>query len=186
MASIVAKVNTYDIKCLLKWYIDRTGTVHKAFKNNMPGMDWVCDFIKRNHLTQRISDNVKAARAEVNIDIINNYFNELGLSLDGIPATHNSSQQFNYDETNITNDPGAKHVVVRRGRKRVERKTKHSESSISVMFAGSAAGEFLPPMVVHKLENVYANLIKNNPVGSIYDATKSGWFDMRKFDLWFF
>ena len=149
-------------------------------------MDWVCDFIKRNHLTQRISDNVKATRAEVNIDIINDYFNELGLSLDGIPATHNSSQQFNYDETNITNDPGAKHVVVRRGTKRVERKTKHSESSISVMFAGSAAGEFLPPMIVHKLENVYANLIKNDPVGSIYDTTKGGWFDMRTFDLWFF
>ena len=63
----------------------------------MPGIDWVHGFIKRNHLTQRISDNVKAAGAEVNKDIINNYFNELESSLDGIPATH----VFNYDETNI-------------------------------------------------------------------------------------
>ena len=87
----------------------------------------------------------------------------------------------------LTNDPGAKHVVVRRERRRrVERKSQHSKSSISVMFAGSATGEFLPPMVVYKLENVYANWIKNGPVASIYDATKSGWFDMRTFDLWFF
>ena len=120
----------YDIRCLLKQYLDRTGTVHKAFKINLPGVDWVRGFIKRNHLTQRISD-VKAAQAEVNEDIINNYFNELELSLEGIPATH----IFNYDETNITDDPGAKHVVVRRGRKRVERKTQHLKSLISVMFA---------------------------------------------------
>ena len=53
------------------------------------------------------------------------------------------------------------------------------------MFAGSAAEEFLPPMVVYKSENVYKNWVKNGPVGSIYDATKSGWFDMRTFDLWF-
>ena len=171
---------TYDIRCLLKQYLDRTGTIRKVFKNNMPGIDWVRGFIKRNQLTQRISENVKAARAEVNQDIINNYFNELESSLDGIPATH----IFNYDETNITDDPGAKHVV-RRGRKRVARKTQHSKSSISVIFAGSAAGEFLPRMVVYKSENVYENWIKNGPIGSIYDATKNGWFDMRTFDLWF-
>ena len=54
------------------------------------------------------------------------------------------------------------------------------------MFAGSAAGEFLPPMVVYKTDNVYENWVKSGSVGSIYDATQSGWFDMRTFDLWFF
>ena len=107
--------DTYGIRCLLQWYLDRTGTVHKAFKNNMPGIDWVRGFIKRNHLTQRISDNVNA---EVNEDIINNYFNELESSLDGIPATH----IFNCDETNITDDTGAKYVVVRRRRKELREK----------------------------------------------------------------
>ena len=63
----------------------------------MPGIDWICGFIKRNQLTQRISDKVKAAQAEVNQDIINNYFNELELSLDGISATHILS----YDERNM-------------------------------------------------------------------------------------
>ena len=73
----------------------RTGTVHKVFKNNMPGIDWLCGFIKRNLLTQRISNNVKAVQAEVNGDIINNYFNELELSLDGIPATHIFDEKYN-------------------------------------------------------------------------------------------
>ena len=174
--------DTHDIRCLLKPYLDRTGTAHKVFKNNMPVIDWDRGLIKRSQLKQRISDNVKAAWAEVNEDIINNYFNELESSLEGIPATH----IFNYDETNIADDPGAKHVAVRRGRKKLERKTQHSKSSISVMFAGSTAGEFLPPMVVYKSENMYENWVKNGPVGLIYHETKSGWFDMRTFDLWFF
>ena len=107
--------DTYDIRCLLKHYLDRTGTIHNFFKDNMSGIDWVQGFVKRNQLTQRVSDNVKAARAEVNEEI-NNYFNQLESALDGIPASH----IFNYDETNITDDHSAKHVVVRRGRKRVK------------------------------------------------------------------
>ena len=50
--------DTYVIRCLLKGYLDRTGTVHKGFKNNMLGINSVRGFIKRNQLTQRISDNV--------------------------------------------------------------------------------------------------------------------------------
>ena len=46
--------------------------------------------------------------------------------------------------------------------------------------------KILYQIVVYKSENVYENWVKNSPVGSIYDATKSGWFDMRTFDLWFF
>lgn len=100
---------------------------------------------------------MKVVQAEVNEDIINNYFNELELLFEGIAATH----IFNYDETDITDDPGAKHVVVRRARKRVQQKTRHSKSLISVMFAGSAAGKFLPPMVVYKSEISWINLLYN-------------------------
>ena len=43
----------------------------------MPGPDWVRLFIKRYNLTIQISDNVKAARAEVTRDIIKSYFSHL-------------------------------------------------------------------------------------------------------------
>ena len=75
--------------------LDRIGRVHKVFKNNMPGIDWVHGFMKKTHLTQRISNNMKAVRTEVNGDIINNYFNELELSLDGIPAPHMFDEKYN-------------------------------------------------------------------------------------------
>ena len=62
---------------------------------------------------------------------------------------------FNYNETNITDDPGAKLVMTGQGRNRVERIMHHSKSSISAMFAGRVDGHYLPPMVVYKAENIY-------------------------------
>ena len=50
---------------------------------------------------------------------------------------------FNYDETNVTDDPGSKQVIICCGRNRVERKVHRSKSSVSVMFAGSADGTYL-------------------------------------------
>ena len=54
------------------------------------------------------------------------------------------------------------------------------------MFAGDAAGEFLPPMVVYKLESIDKKLVMGGPVNSVYDCTKNGWFDWRTFEVWLF
>ena len=77
----------------------------------MPGVEWFCLFIKRNNLAKRIVDNVKAARAEISEEIISTYFDNLEQSLNEILPEN----VFNYDETNITDDPGSKTVIVRRG-----------------------------------------------------------------------
>ena len=78
----------------------------------MPGNYWLCGFVKRHNLTKRITDNVKAARAEVNHEVINNYFDNLEEWIKDIPPEN----IYNYDETNITDDPGAKLVITQRGK----------------------------------------------------------------------
>ena len=77
----------------------------------MPGVEWFCLFIKRNNLAKRIVDNVKAARAEISEEIISTYFDNLEQSLNEILPEN----VFNYDETNVTDDPGSKTIIVRRG-----------------------------------------------------------------------
>ena len=138
----------YDIRCLVQSYFNSIDQQSKQFKNNMPGPDLVRLFIKRHNLTKRISDNVKAARAEVIRDI-KNYFSHLEkwviVPLECI---------YNFDEISVTDDPGAKTVICRRGRNRVKRKVNHSKTSISVMFCVNVAGEFIPPMVVYKSEHL--------------------------------
>ena len=170
-----------DIKLLVKDYLDHSGVQDSRFKNNCPGDDWLKSFISRHKLTQRLADNVKPARAEVDAAKVHCYFDELERTLAGVPPEN----IFNYDETNVTDNPGAKTVVCRRGLKRVERKIHHSKSSVSIMYCGNAAGTYLPPMVIYKALNYYTEWTKGGPNGSIYDATKSGWFDGRCFEQWF-
>jgi len=166
-----------------KWssYLDRSGVHDARFRNNCPGDDWLKSFVSRNRLTQRLADNVKPARAEITNENVNKYFDELQESLKDVPADN----IYNYDETNVTDDPGAKTVVCRCGLKRIERKIQHSKSAISIMYCGSAAGVFLPPMAVYKAQNCYTGWTKGGPAGCLYEATKSGWFDSRCFQLWF-
>ena len=60
-----------------------------------------------NHnLTKRITDNVKATRADANTEVLNNYFDRLEETLSNITP----SNIFNYDETNVTDNPGAQTV----------------------------------------------------------------------------
>ena len=77
-------------------------------------------------------------------------------------------------------------MFVRRGRKRVENVTDTSKTLISVMWYGSAEGECLLPMVVNKTKNLYQSWVQGGMQGTIYDCTKSGWFDQPLLKFFFF
>ena len=66
-----------------------------------------CHF-ERHNLTKRIADNVHAARAEVTPDAIKSYFENKKIRLDGVLCNH----IFNYDETNLTDNPDSKTVII--------------------------------------------------------------------------
>jgi len=169
-----------DILLLVKEYLDRAGITDRRFKQNCPGYDWLKSFVSRNHLTQRIADNVKPARAEINHETVNTYFDHLEASLVDVDPRN----IYNYDETNVTDEPGSKTVVCRRGLRCIERKIQHSKAAVSLMYCGNAAGEFLPTMVVYKSKNCYTEWTRGAPVGTLFDCSKSGWFDSRIFERW--
>jgi hypothetical protein len=102
--------------------------------------------------------------------------------LEGIPPTH----ILNYDETNLTDDPGRRKAVFRRGTKYPERIMNSTKSSTSVMFAGTASGQLLPPYVVYKSKNLYDTWTIGGPEGTRFNRSKSGWFDIVCFSDWFF
>jgi DDE superfamily endonuclease len=81
--------------------------------------------------------------------------------------------------------PERSESICHRGLKRVERKMEHTKSFVSLMFCGNATGEYLPPMVVYKSQNVYQEWMRGGPRGAVYDCTPSGWFDSRCFERWF-
>lgn len=175
-------LDVYDLRILIKGYLDRMDVQVKRFKNNMPGPDFVECFLKRHRdvISRRISQNIKRARAAVSPEVIENYFIHLKTSLEGIPL----SNIVNYDETNLSDDPGKKKIITKRGVKYPERVMNHSKSSTSLMIAASADGTLLPGYVVYKSAHLYDTWTKNGPRHCRYNRTTSGWFDSNTFQDW--
>ncbi|KAJ4443798.1 hypothetical protein ANN_05578 [Periplaneta americana] len=141
-----------DVRNIVQTYLNSKGRVEKIFQDNRPGLEWVRSFLNRNkELTVRIGENVKRARAAVSRSTVTDYFNNLEVSLNGVPHTN----IINYDETNFCDDPGQEKVIVKRGTRHPERIVDYSKTSISVMIAAAADGTVLPPYTVYKAKHLY-------------------------------
>lgn len=174
-------LSVMDFRLIIKGYLEKKERNEKRFKNNVPGVDFIRSFAARNRISFRRAGNIRRARSAVDHGDIQDYFDRLRAVLENAPP----DCIFNYDETNLTDHPGEKLVMVQRGTKRVERVQEHSKMTTSMMVCGNAAGELLPPMIVYKAINLYENWTSGGPRGAVYDVTQKGWFDARTFRRWF-
>lgn len=108
-------VTAHDLRFIVKAYLNKRGKQVKCFKDNFPGKEWVTSFLRRHKdvLVNRIARNISVSRAAVNHEVINNFFHNLERELDNVPP----SNIWNYDETNLGDDPGSTKVLIRRGTK---------------------------------------------------------------------
>lgn len=176
-------VDSFDLRCIVKGYADRKGITIRQFKKNMPGKEWITSFLKRHQdLTIRFASNIKRKRAEVGPTVIEEYFQNLSKELEGVDACN----IWNYDETNLTDEPGQKKVVTKRGCKYPERIINSTKSCVSLMFCGNGEGELLPPYIVYKAESLWSTWMQDGPKNARYNRSRSGWFDHVCFEDWFF
>ena len=176
------------MRMLAKNVLERQGRKEKRFKNNLPSNEWVHSFLKRHKqkLTMRAAQNIKTTRAGVTKETVKDFFRNLDETLTDDNGERVSADcVYNYDETNLSDDPGTKKCVFRRGCKYPERVMNSTKSSTSVMFCGSAAGEVLPPYVVYKAEHLWSTWMEGGPPNTRYNRTRSGWFDLVTFTDWF-
>lgn len=172
-----------QLRLVVKAFLDRRGKIVPQFKNNLPGEEWCTSFLSRHEeLKTRFCENIKRNRAAVSQETIRNYFDHLSTSLEGVSP----DLIVNYDETNLTDDPGKSKVIIRRGAKHAERIMDSSKVSTSVMFSGTASGDVLPPFVVYKSKYIYDVWTERGPKGTVYGNSNSGWFDSHLFEQWFF
>lgn len=171
-----------DLRMVVKTYLDGRGKQISKFKENMPGVDFAYSFMKRHKdtLRTRICQNIKRSRAAISATDINNYFDHLYEELKDVP----SSNIINYDETNLSDDPGRKKIITKRGCRYPERIMNSSKSCTSIMFAATAAGQLLPPYVVYKAQNLYESWTVGGIKGARYNRSASGWFDAVSFGDW--
>ncbi|XP_045778128.1 uncharacterized protein LOC123876045 [Maniola jurtina] len=171
-----------DFRMIVFDYLKKKNKAY-IFNDNPPGDWWVKNFLIRHHdkLTVRSTQNIKKARAEKSLQDFQIYFENLKSCVKDLPATH----ILNYDETNVSDDPGAVKCIFRRGIKYPERTVNYSKGCISVMFSGTASGDLLAPYIVYKSENMWTQWCDGGPEGARYNRTKSGWFDSAIFIDWF-
>lgn len=175
-------VTEVELRQIIKTYLNRQGKKIARFRDNIPGKDWVKKFLLRHKdLTTRLASNIKRSRAALNKEQMLEYIENLKQTLIDVEP----HAIFNYDETNLTDDPGQKKIITKRGVKYPERICNSSKSSISLMIAGSAAGELLPPYVVYKSKHLWDTWTENGPPGTRYGNTASGWFESQTFSDWF-
>ena len=130
--------DTFDLRVLAKTYLDKVGRVVSKFKNNYPSRDWANNFLARHKdkITLRTCQNIKTARAKVSSALVNEYFDNLTATLSDIPH----DRIFNYDETNLSDNPGLKKCIFKRGTKYPERIRDSSKAAICISIAD------LPPV----------------------------------------
>ncbi|XP_055643403.1 uncharacterized protein LOC129779755 [Toxorhynchites rutilus septentrionalis] len=175
-------VGTDDLREIVRIYLTKQEIKVPTFVNNKPSRDRVARFLRdHQQLSKRFAQNIKLKRAAITRETIAEYMANLKESLEGVPA----SNIFNYDETNLSDDPGKKHAICKRGLKYFENVRNFIKSATSVMFCGSATGELLPPYVVFKAEHLWDSWTLNGPRGTRYNRSASGWFDERIFEDWF-
>ncbi|XP_063232409.1 uncharacterized protein LOC134536584 [Bacillus rossius redtenbacheri] len=175
-------LDSLTLRLIVKDFLERQGKNVPRFKDNTPGRDFVYSFLERHKeaLSARMCQNIKRARAAVSHDVISKYFDELEKELMNVPPSH----IINFDETNLSDDPGKRKLIFRRGCKYPERVLNSSKASISVMFAASGDGKILPPYVVYRAQHLYDSWRVGGPQNSRYNRTKSGWFDSFCFSDW--
>jgi len=171
-----------DMRIVVQSFLNRSGKTVKRFKSNLPGIDWVKSFLNRNKsLTKRFGENIKHVRAGVSKPILTKYFDNLEVVLQDVPT----SNIFNYDKTNFSDDLGKKLVIVRRGVKHPEIISNSSKASTSVMFCAASDGKIVPPYTVYKSTYLYPTWIEGGVPGVRFNRNSSGWFDMSIFEDWF-
>lgn len=173
-----------DLRHIAKNYLEKVGRRVPYLKDNMPGYEWASNFLKRHKdkLRPRQAANISVNRSRINAEVIDSFFENLTTSISGVTA----DCFINFDETNVTDDPGSKKMIFKRGCKYPERILNATKTSISIMYAGTASGHILPPYVVYKADNLWNTWKEGGPPLARYNRSRSGWFDAVCFEDWFF
>lgn len=171
-----------DIKMLVFKYLEKNSRTD-LFNGKLPSDTWINGFLNRHRrkLTFRTTQNIKKVRAEQGLEKMKMFFDNLLDTLKDVPPTN----ILNYDETNLSDNPGTSKFVFRKGVKHPERILNTTKSCISIMFTASAAGACLPVYVVYKSTNLYSEWLEGGPNGARYNCSKSGWFDTASFEDYF-
>lgn len=159
--------------------------IHHNFnrENQMAGKDWYNGFIKRHRqISLRNPEPTSLARLTAfNKPAVSKFFSSLENLIDRYHFSATSI--FNVDETALSTVP-SKHgkVLSRRGRHQVGTLTSTERGSTTTgVFCVSAAGRWVPPMLLFRRKRMSDLLSQGAPPGTFIKCNESGWMIKESF-----
>lgn len=155
--------------------------IKTQFKNGRPSKDWFINFRKRHKLSIKKPQSVEIARKKM-LDpfIIQDYFKLLKGVLDDLGLHDKPNQIFNLDESSFCVDPSKTKVVGKIGVPSTRTVSGPGRENTTALFACSAAGLKLPPLLIFKGKSVWSEWVPAKGTdfpNTSYAATKKGWME---------
>jgi hypothetical protein len=119
-----------DLRHFVKSYLDKKG-VKTRFTDNLPTRRFVDTFLGRHaEFTLRRTNAIKRARAALSREEVTKFFDNFVKSAEGVPPEN----MYNYDETNLRDDPGNRKCLFKKGTKyceKVQNTSKQAKLTVS-------------------------------------------------------
>ena len=146
MSNLRFSPTTHTIKDYAHNYV-AAHDLKTTFKNNRPGKNWLCEFMKRNKLSLKRVNLISAARKSTShlflindlYDLIKEYIEDAGL----LPT-----QVWNADESGRPTDPVKAREIAPKGKVVNKLTYGAGRENITKLAVSSAAGRGLDPLII--------------------------------------
>lgn len=174
-------IGLQDFRDVVKRYLDNIGKIVPVFKYNSPGYEWAKLYIERHPaIKEKIAHKISRKRAQVNEVMVNEFFDRLEKEIEDVSPDN----IYNMDESGFHDDPGKKKLLFRRSTRHPEQVKNSSKSCFTVIFAGNAIGDIIPPFFIFKGKHCWSDWLVNAPKLSKMAVSSSGWIDADIFQEW--
>ena len=156
-----------------------------TFNENGPGKDWWARFMRdHSELSFCTPQNLSEARAQkANATIVKDHFDKLQQIIYENSLT--ATQIWNMDETGFVIVPKLEKVIARKGSRQVHKIAQgNSHDHISVAPTISAAGSYIPPLIIYKGVRAIPGLLEGAPSGTVMGFTDTGYMREDLFQMY--
>ena len=126
----------------------------------------------------------KCRADSVYVEVVSSYYENLEKVLNSAGLLNNPTGIWNVDETGLTLDHTPPKVL---GKARQDPVciTASKSATTTVIAAGSAIGEILPPYIIYKGKRLTEELTSGGINGTKYNTSETGWSNSTTFMDWF-